>query len=229
MNRATCALLLGGYLAVAFGGAASSAGSDLPASFAGTLPCADCAGIEMQLDLWPDGVFHLKRTYLGRGGHADDLGRWRRKPDSERILLYGGQEMPLLFERRGPDALVPLGPGGSAAPGTVRLERLERFAPAELELGMHGQFRYMADAARFEECLTGRSYPVAMEADYVALERAYLGAREAPGAPLMASFDGRIALRPPMEGPGPVLTVVVDRFIGVWPNQGCERATSNGR
>jgi hypothetical protein len=25
----------------------------------------------------------------------------------------------------------------------------------------------MADAARFEECLTGRSYPVTMEGDYI--------------------------------------------------------------
>jgi len=43
-------------------------------------------------------------------------------------------------------------------------------------------FRYLADAAQFEECLTGRSYPVAMEGDYLALERAYLALPKASPA-----------------------------------------------
>lgn len=34
----------------------------LPASFTGTLPCQSCNGSRAQLDLWPDGVFHLSRT-----------------------------------------------------------------------------------------------------------------------------------------------------------------------
>ena len=34
------------------------AGLRLPATFTGTLPCADCEGIYHHLDLWPDGVFH---------------------------------------------------------------------------------------------------------------------------------------------------------------------------
>jgi len=89
-------------------------------------------------------------------------------------------------------------------------------------------FRYLADAAQFEECLTGRSYPVAMEGDYLALERAYLALPKAePGGPVMASFDAEIVQRPPMEGPRTVPTVVVRRFVGLWPSQTCERAMSH--
>jgi hypothetical protein len=51
-------------------------------------------------------------------------------------------------------------------------------------------FTYMADAARFKQCLTGRSYPVAMESDYLKLVRAYLEVdKPEPGAPLMVSFE----------------------------------------
>ena len=46
--------------------AASEALGALPATFVGELPCADCPGIRHQLDLWPDGAFFLRRTYLGR-------------------------------------------------------------------------------------------------------------------------------------------------------------------
>jgi hypothetical protein len=88
-------------------------------------------------------------------------------------------------------------------------------------------FRYMADAARFEDCLTGRSYPVAMENDYRKLERAYLKAHKPePGAPLMASFEGEFTGKPAKEGHALIPTVVVRRFIGIWPEQHCERAMS---
>ena len=49
---------------------------------------------------------------------------------------------------------------------------------------MSGMYSYLADAANFTECLTGARYPVAMEADNLALERAYLArARTSPARP----------------------------------------------
>ncbi len=50
---------------------------------------------------------------------------------------------------------------------------------------MRGLFTYMADAALFEDCASGQRYPVAMEADYISVERVYLEARSEPGAPLL--------------------------------------------
>jgi hypothetical protein len=55
-------------------------GLELPATFRGDLPCADCEGIRYHLDLWPDGVFHLRRAWLGKPGIEDDRGRWRKDP-----------------------------------------------------------------------------------------------------------------------------------------------------
>ncbi len=199
-----------------------------PASFAGTLACAGSAGAGAQLDLWPDGVFHLQRTCLGTPDRDDDRGRWQLTPDGDGIRLHGGREMPLAFAWRGRDALVPLdvqgrpiGEGGSA------LRRLPDFAPAELQLALHGMFRYLADAAGFEECLTGRVYPVAMEGDFVALERAYMASEAGgTGTPIMASFDGEIARRPAMEGDRATPTVVVRRFVSLWPGGRCEQAMS---
>lgn len=162
----------------------ATAGLQLPASFKGELTCTDCAADRMQLDLWPDGVYHLKRTYRTRGS-ADDLGRWRRAADRKVILLYGGREVPLQFEVLGPRTLQPLGPDGrTAANERFQLVSDGKLVPAELTLRLHGMFAYQADAGLFEECLTGRSYPVAMEGDFIALERAYQLARKSPGAPL---------------------------------------------
>jgi heat shock protein HslJ len=73
----------------------------------------------------------------------------------------------------------------------------------------------------FEECLTGRTYPVAIEGAWIDLERAYLAEVEG-GTPLYATLEGTISLRPAMEGPDR-RTITVDRFVGVFPGQSCNR------
>lgn len=222
-------ILLAAWATIASGNeVAQSGSSDLPASFAGVLPCMGSLGVHAQLDLWADGVFHLQRSCAGTPSHDDDRGRWQRTPDGDGIRLHGGREMPLAFAWRGDDVLMPLDVQGRAIDdGQSVLRRLPSFRPAPLALGLHGMFRYMADAASFEECLTGRSYPVAMEGDYLALERAYMSSTAGgTGTPIMASFDGGIADRPAMEGERLTPTVIVTRFVNLWPDGRCERAMS---
>jgi heat shock protein HslJ len=85
----------------------------------------------------------------------------------------------------------------------------------------------MADAARFTECLTGRSYPMAMEGAFIEAERSYGANARSPGAPLYVTFEGSILDRPKMEGEGAERTVVVKRFVNAWPSQRCERARAD--
>ncbi len=86
---------------------------------------------------------------------------------------------------------------------------------------MRGMYVYMADAALFTECETGKRYPVAFEGDSVSLERAYLEARQQPGEEVLVSVEGHFAERPAMEGNRTEESLVVDRFIGVWPGETC--------
>jgi copper homeostasis protein (lipoprotein) len=107
------------------------------------------------------------------------------------------------------------------------LQRAESFEPITPELRMRGMYRYMADAALLTECRTGRTMPVAQQGANAALERGYLEARSRseaePGAELLAEITGRIVERMPMEGDGPVATVVPLAFHGVWPGETCDR------
>jgi copper homeostasis protein (lipoprotein) len=85
-------------------------------------------------------------------------------------------------------------------------------------------FRYLADAANIRLCATGARLPVAMEADYRRLERAYLKAQPAErrGQPLLVNLEGLITNRPSAEpGLPPQRTLVVERFVGVHPGRGC--------
>lgn len=204
----------------------TSHGLQLPASFLGVLPCADCPGVKHHLDLWPDGVFHLHRKWLEREGRFDDLGRWHYAPSHRALVLSGGTEMPLQFEVIGPTELRLLDLEGRPIDSKLdySLRSDGNLTPTDLELFFGGELQYMADAALFTECLTGRRYPVAMEGDWIQAERAYLGKTPEPGRPLYTTFEGLLTDRPKMEGEGTERTLVVKRFINVWPGQACPRA-----
>ena len=197
----------------------------LPASFEGELPCADCRGLFYHLDLFEDSVFFLRITSLGYavGAVSDAVGSWEVDGDRSHLTLLGGEEAPLLFRIVGRDTLRKLDGEGREIVSSLNndLRRKDKAALIEPRLTMRGMYRYMADAALFEECLSGRRFQVAQEADNVALERAYLDAPREPGEPLLVSLQGRIAERPAMEGNAMVLTMVPERFVGVWPAETC--------
>ncbi len=197
-------------------------GLALPATFSGTLPCADCPGIDYHLDIW-DGErgYALRQTYLERDLVVDELGRWHVDPARNALILEGtgnarsewqitpNQEIRLLDQEGQPIE--------SDLPYTLVSGPL---MPTDLRLTVTGLMTYFADAALFTECLTSQRFPIAMEEDYLALESAYLAAEIAPGAPLLAHFDAEISMQPQMEG-ADRMAVTVTQFHHVTPDAGC--------
>jgi len=207
--------------------ASAGAGQDgeipVPATFLGVLPCADCPGIEYRLELFADAAFYLRMTYQGpEAGEFDDIGTWLRSSDGRTLALYGGREAPVLFAIAGPDRLDKVDFEGRPIVSALNysLTRTTGLDPLEPSLRVRGMFSVFADSAMFEECLSGRKMPVAMEADYLRLEQAYMDARREPGEALLASLRGRIVERVNMEGPVRP-TLVVEEFSGVWPRESC--------
>ena len=194
-------------------------GLKLPATFTGTTPMASGPGKEWHLDLWPDQVYHLRETY-GDGEPNYDRGRWSADPARSAIVLRGGREAPVPLEILGNGDLRVMDlygrPIESDLPYNLTAGPLE---PEEGTQFLPGEFRYMADAATFTECLTGRSYPVATEGAYTDAERAYTSLEGVePGAPVYASLEGRLAMRAPMEGPERMHLVIesFNRFDTEW-------------
>ena len=87
-----------------------------------------------------------------------------------------------------------------------------------------GMYSYMADAGWFVDCLSGARLPVAQEGDNAALEHAYTGARAMAAAPMLATVQGRIERRMPMEG-AVRKTLIVEKFISI-DAQGCSGPSS---
>jgi heat shock protein HslJ len=87
-------------------------------------------------------------------------------------------------------------------------------------------YSYMADAGWFVDCRSGVRLAVAQEGDNAALEAAYSKDQRMPGAPLLATVEGRVEERMPMEGPGPRPTLIVEKFIAIAP-EGCSGPSSS--
>ncbi|MGH9380501.1 MAG: META domain-containing protein [Thermoanaerobaculia bacterium] len=203
---------------------------EAPATYAGTLPCADCPGIEWTLTLLEDGSYRLRQVYLEAEGGEDrafvEAGRWDTEGGDGRVDLSGRDDGPIRLEVKDAETLRILDQQGQPIESQFnydlqRLAEVDRIADV---FPMRGEFTYMADAGRFSACGTDTSLPVAQEGDNAALERAYSEAAEEPGAPVLVTFDGRYAMRPPMEGEGLQEVVIVETFGEARPGERCAEA-----
>lgn len=96
--------------------------------FSGTLPCADCPGIDETLELGADGGFTLTDVYRERPQSTFTLqGSWSIEADGKRVRLDPGSKTDVdrLFAIDDNDTLTLLGADGERAAGApdMRLQR----------------------------------------------------------------------------------------------------------
>jgi copper homeostasis protein (lipoprotein) len=196
--------------------------SGLPASFVGDLPCADCPAVRYHLDLFADGSFFLRTTYIDRPVRFDEIGHWV-VADGHLLKLQTGDAVSDQFEITTATTLRKLDRTGNRIDSKLNfdLKRQAAFAPIEPSLQMRGLYAYMADAGWFTECSSRKRFPVAQEGDNAALEAAYSKSRPNPGDSVLAMVDARIAMRAVGEGGSERLALVVDHFHGL-ATHGCE-------
>jgi copper homeostasis protein (lipoprotein) len=195
----------------------------LPASFAGTVPCTDCPGIRMHLNLFNNRTFVIRTAYLGpRARAVDDMGTWALGADRRTLTLRGSRQALRRFVIRDDRTIRQLDvEGREIVDGQSHDLVRGAFEPLEPSLSLQGLFVYQADAGMFTECLTRQRWPVAAEAANAELERAYLNERTLAGAEVLVAVEGRLTMRPSMDGGEPRETLVVDRVAGAWGNRGC--------
>jgi len=104
---------------------------------------------------------------------------------------------------------------------------LKRVAKVPESRIMEGMYKYMADAALFKDCVTGKYYPVAFEADNKALEEAYLKEVNGSNFFVKVELEGKIVSRSKMDGEGDENTLLVERFIRIMGLKDCTEHIAN--
>ena len=169
----------------------------MPQSWRGVLPCADCEGIETSLFLEKDGTWVMNERYLGAREEPSSFasyGTWARTAD--KLVLTDSKGEKSYYRAKG-DALEMLDREGN---------------PIE------SQFNYMADAATFTDCATGKRFMVANNAE---LERSYLAARGHSEKPVLLSVEGHFTLEGNPDTGAPTKVLAPDTAGKFYPNQDC--------
>ncbi|MFZ1431335.1 MAG: DUF333 domain-containing protein [Geminicoccaceae bacterium] len=157
MNSAlrSLTLLAAGALASLSGRPASSSEALVLGPFVGTIPCADCPGIETELTLTrkdaqtAEGSYRLRSTYLERGPPIESTGDWttlRGTPQDENATVYEldpdqpGREQ--YFLKVGDDRVTMLDRDRNPIPSdlnfTLVLQRAELANPAAVNCARKG-------------------------------------------------------------------------------------------
>ena len=192
-----------------------------PESYTGTLPCADCPGIRVTLNLLADGSYVSRMEYLDRKNILVEIGEF--VIEGGRLVLHGTGDATELYRVVDAQTVRKLDAQGREIESklNVDLKKDPEFRLIQDPLRLSGMFAYMADAASVNLCQTGQRLPVLAEADSHALEREYTAKRPSSGAPLLAAFTGHFVERPNADGGRTGIAVVVDRFEKVSPGDSC--------
>jgi len=184
-----------------------------PGVYAGTFPCANCAGIDTTLWLRSDGRFFFRQRYLDAreaelGGY--NLGRWRWSAESGLVLAGAGPVRRFTLLSDGRLEMI-------TATGLDHLLERERGAPDFVDrIRLDGRVVLEDGQLRLTECLSGLSAELRGGEDHARL-RQRLRSLVGYGAPALVELEGRFM----WTSTGRASALTVDRFFSIRPDGGC--------
>lgn len=194
----------------------------LPATFTGEIPCPDCLKVEITLNLRPDAIYQLRKTYRMEQGPPkveSQLGLWRFAENGNFVIL--GKEKGTLksYAITDKDRLKFVGQESVADESQIEYDLLREpeFKPFSDSVKLRGMLSYGAGNAVMAECESGQSFAVTGDAEYRRLVQTYLNTPHGHEEPLLVSMEGK--LEDTAEGNE---QIVVERFKRFYPNRDCD-------
>lgn len=188
-------------------------------SWRGILPCADCEGIETSLFLEKDGTWVMNERYQGvtrEPSSFGSYGTWART--AEKLVLTDSKGEKSYYRAKG-DKLEMLDREGNPIVSSLNytLEPVKSSLPIT-PMAMRGMYIYMADAAVFTDCATGKRVAVANNAQ---LERDYAAARGTESKPMLLAIEGHFTLEANSDTGEKVKTLKADKDAKFIPGKAC--------
>ena len=197
---------------------------DLPATFTGRIPCDDCERVDIVLNLRPDSLYQLRKTYVqSRGGGRVEaqMGLWRFSPE-ENLLILGKQKGLLkTYAVAGNGELRFLdwegaGNDSQISYNLVRSGTVDRF---EDVVKLRGMFWAGEGGAGFAECASGVRFDIEPGGDYQTTFQNYMNTPHDLAEPMLVSILGSV--QPGFDPQVDSGSIVIDQFRRFYPNRDC--------
>ncbi len=198
----------------------------LPATFIGEIPCPGCLSVDVVLNLRPDNIYLLRKTYQSETGAIKSeaqLGRWRYAQDGK-FLVIGKRKGELkTYAIIDSERLRFTGKENIEADKQILydLNKTDTVYPFTDTFKLRGLFRYDGELASMEECRSGVIFSVAGGSEFKRLVQAYLNTPHGLGDPLLVSLQGRLLSEAVPEWSG-VEEIYVEQFKRAYPNVNCD-------
>lgn len=186
-------------------------------SYRGIIPCADCEGIETSLFLEASGTWIMNQHYQGKKTTFASYGVWARTADKLVLTQNNGEKQYFLPKD---DSLVMLDAKGDPIQSSLNytLKAVSLQLPTT-PMPMKGEYTYLADAAIFKDCESGKIYPVDSNA---ALQQSYLAVRNENIQPVLLQFDAHFIQQPKPDSDKLQNVLVSDGNVKFFPGKNCQ-------
>jgi len=190
------------------------------ATFTGSIPCDDCLRVDIVLNIRPDGIYQLRKTYQKEQGEPSvnsQMGSWRYVPDGNFLIL--GKEMGLLktyvIEDR--DRLTFVEWEGKNNESQIRYELTRSSQPAPFDdvVKIRGMFSMENGSVMLKECASQVSFPVSPGGDYDSTLQNYLNTPHDMNRAILVSILGRLATHDQEQ-------LVIEQFRKFYPDRDCQ-------
>lgn len=193
-----------------------------PATFTGTIPCENCAGIDITLNILPDTMYQLRKTFRNNTGPAkieSQIGKWLYLP-TDNLLILGKQQGLLktyVIESSNTLHFVEWEGTDNASQIQYKLLRAGEVDPFEDLIKIKGDFYVKDGIATMTECSTGQTFAVSQGKGYATLLQNYMNTPHQRNQPLLSSAQVKI-----VRGVHDTPELFIEHFNNIYPDQNCE-------
>lgn len=192
------------------------------ATFTGVIPCEDCVQVDITLNILPDTMYQLRKTYRTSGGPAkidSHIGKWLYLPKDKLLILGKQQGLLKTYVVESSNRLLFVEWEGTDNASQIQYEllRSEENDPFEDIIKITGDFGVRNGTVNFTECSTALNFSVRKEKEYATLLQNYMNTPHERDQPLLVSLLGKI-----VRGEGGPAELVVEHFNTIYPDRNCE-------
>ena len=192
---------------------------DAPVTFTGSIPCDGCLQTDITLNIRPDGIYQLRKTYRmeqGKSSSASQMGKWLYRAEGNFLIL--GKEMGRLktYVLEDMNRLRFVEWQGNENDEQIQYELMRAPIPAAFDdiVKIRGMFAVSNGVATFEECSSQVTFPLSPSGDFNSALQHYMNTPHDADRPLLVSILGRLVQQDREE-------LVIEQFRKFYPDSDC--------
>ena len=188
-------------------------------TFTGSIPCDDCQQVDITLNIRPDGIYQLRKTYRmeqGKSSSSSQMGKWLYRAKGNFLIL--GKEMGRLktYVLEDMNRLSFVEWQGNETAEQIQYELTRASVPETFDdvVKIRGMFNVGSGAVTLRECASQVTFPLSNTGDFDTAMQNYMNTPHDTDRPILVSILGKLVQQNREE-------LVIEQFRKFYPDIDC--------